>query len=436
LEALTIHGVARRLCLFLGLLLPALIAAISVPSASAAPAVEIWIAPRTDGLSGKGTPSDPFDGSTSAKFDALMSNVPAGAAIHLMEGTFLTHGIVPKSEWKLYLTNQTTLRLDILASIPGQKWAIIPGAAKPVSNILIEGGVWDCNLQNQKIPLAAQAISFVTDRGNVTIRNLKVINWGSTFPKAECFAVSVFNVGSTASIARNIVFDGIEVTQPAPLVHRGTSTLIGAHGQGPVSPNALSNGWLQGVEIKNCYVHDIDLPLMTAAIGMGSWCQGVHIHHNRFERLGPRSDTLFGCYIDTGASEDLLIEENDFRGVSHGVFANLDAANPVQKWVVRKNLISINRNGSSGGIELRSRTASIHNVLIEENTVESLTGASLVANGILLRGVNGATIRDNVVNNVNASTDIILELGVTDCRVSNNRNRAGGLIEPKNRKPF
>src|SRR5262249_11461338 len=150
--------------------------------------------------------------------------------IHLLEGTFLTHGFVPKSGWRLYLTAATTLRLDVLAWIPGQKWSILTGAPKPVSNLYVEGGVWDCNLQNQKIALAAQAISFVSDQGNVTIKNIKVINWGSTFKDAECFAVSVFNVGSTGKIARNIVFEGVEITQPAALAHRGSSTLIGAHG--------------------------------------------------------------------------------------------------------------------------------------------------------------------------------------------------------------
>ena len=36
----------------------------------------VWIALRTDGLKGSGTASDPYDGSTAARFDARMSELP------------------------------------------------------------------------------------------------------------------------------------------------------------------------------------------------------------------------------------------------------------------------------------------------------------------------------------------------------------------------
>ena len=32
----------------------------------------VWIAARTDGIKGSGTASDPYDGSTAAKFDTRM----------------------------------------------------------------------------------------------------------------------------------------------------------------------------------------------------------------------------------------------------------------------------------------------------------------------------------------------------------------------------
>lgn len=36
---------------------------------------EIWIAYRTDGIAGSGTASDPYDGSSQAKFDAILSSL-------------------------------------------------------------------------------------------------------------------------------------------------------------------------------------------------------------------------------------------------------------------------------------------------------------------------------------------------------------------------
>jgi hypothetical protein len=399
---------------------------------------EVWIAARTDNVAGTGTLGNPYDGSAPSKFDAVMAAIPANSVIHICPGTFVTHGIIPKSGWQLYLTEKTTLRLDVLASIPGQKWAIFgAGSSSSVADIRIEGGVWDCNLQNQKIPLAAQAIAFIAGGGNVTIKNIKVINWGSTFAGAECFVVGVFNVGSTGEIARNVVLDGIEMTQPAPLTHRNSATLIGAHGEDPTNPKALSNGWIEKVEIKNCYVHDFDLPVMLASVGMGSWCRGVHIHHNRFENLGPKNNTLFGCYLDTGASEDVLVEENVFSGVVHSISAKLTTPDPVGNWVIRKNRISINRSYSSGGIELRGFNTTITNVLIERNVISSLNGKNLTAYGIVLGKVTGAILRHNVIDDINGSGHIVVENGVTEVQMFDNRKRDQTVIDarPQGQRP-
>ncbi len=38
--------------------------------------MNLWVAYRTDGVTGSGTQSDPFDGSTQAKFDGLMNAMP------------------------------------------------------------------------------------------------------------------------------------------------------------------------------------------------------------------------------------------------------------------------------------------------------------------------------------------------------------------------
>jgi hypothetical protein len=38
--------------------------------------MNLWVAYRTDGVASSGTQSDPFDGSTQTKFDALMNAMP------------------------------------------------------------------------------------------------------------------------------------------------------------------------------------------------------------------------------------------------------------------------------------------------------------------------------------------------------------------------
>src|SRR5690349_22696687 len=55
---------------------------------------DVWVAWRTDGVKGSGTANDPYDGSTQAKFDAVMILFAAQSkvTVHLGPGTFETNG--------------------------------------------------------------------------------------------------------------------------------------------------------------------------------------------------------------------------------------------------------------------------------------------------------------------------------------------------------
>ena len=64
----------------------------------------IWIAVRTDGQAGSGTESDPYDGSTMAKFDAIMgdnSKTSPYTTIHLGPGTFRSSASDQNNKWKV-----------------------------------------------------------------------------------------------------------------------------------------------------------------------------------------------------------------------------------------------------------------------------------------------------------------------------------------------
>ncbi len=65
---------------------------VSSPTPRPTPAQSVWIAIRTDGLAGSGTQSDPYDGSTREKFDAVMSNLQGltNLGVNLGPGTFRT----------------------------------------------------------------------------------------------------------------------------------------------------------------------------------------------------------------------------------------------------------------------------------------------------------------------------------------------------------
>jgi hypothetical protein len=57
--------------------------------------ITIYIAPRTDGKPGNGTPSDPFNVSSAAKFDALIQRFSRDAAIYYAPGVYYTEGWQP-----------------------------------------------------------------------------------------------------------------------------------------------------------------------------------------------------------------------------------------------------------------------------------------------------------------------------------------------------
>ncbi len=54
--------------------------------------IDVWVATRADGVAGTGTQTDPHDGSTLAKFDALMSGMAPNTCVHLGPGPFETAG--------------------------------------------------------------------------------------------------------------------------------------------------------------------------------------------------------------------------------------------------------------------------------------------------------------------------------------------------------
>src|SRR5438445_1951431 len=99
---------------------------------------EVWIAARTDGVGGSGSASDPYDGSTADRFDAIMSTkIPENMKINLGPGVFETRGgrsgysgWRPKNGWKIVGSGMglTTLKLVDASVRDGYYAAIITEA--------------------------------------------------------------------------------------------------------------------------------------------------------------------------------------------------------------------------------------------------------------------------------------------------------------------
>jgi hypothetical protein len=288
---------------------------------------DVYIAVRTDSKDGTGTSEDPYDGSTQVKFDAIMadsSKTPANANIYLCAGTFLTKGNVnytPRSGWKLHLTAQTTIKMDVLSSAdvtaangPNMFGRVTGGTL--VEDISVDGGTWDCNMQNQTHATSVAAIAMIAD--GFTVRNAKFINWGNT-ASPELFVVGAFSNGTSYARIhkKGVLIENCEWTQPAAVTNNGTITLLNAAGgQNVITTGSLSYGWFGGVTVRNNYFHDIaDANASNIdCVNLGGWVEGYHCHNNRFMNI-TGSNARLGYYWDTGSGTDIKLENDEFVNV-------------------------------------------------------------------------------------------------------------------------
>ena len=124
------------------------------PTPGYTPAREIWIAVRTDGLPGLGTQANPYDGSTQAKFDALMRSFQGtpNLVINLAAGTFktniLTRTWAPKSGWVIQGAGMYKTTIQAVGSVAGTCYNIhVLWSPYNVStdNVVLRDFTVDCN---------------------------------------------------------------------------------------------------------------------------------------------------------------------------------------------------------------------------------------------------------------------------------------------------
>lgn len=129
-----------------------------------APTREIWIAPRTDGVTGSGTLSNPYDVSTSAKLHTLLEarDTTSPLIVHWLPGTYHTlFGIAMYDGWKFIGSgqNETLVEFDgnqtprttannpaILSNGVISAWrADTPDTPTYASNMRVSDMTIDCN---------------------------------------------------------------------------------------------------------------------------------------------------------------------------------------------------------------------------------------------------------------------------------------------------
>jgi hypothetical protein len=170
-------------------------------AATAVANTDIYLAIRTDGRLGSGTPADPFDASASAKFDALLARFTANTTFHYAPGTYPTTGwhyrrVRTASPGCIHLgagTDQTIIQLVGAAALPD---GVIFGTDydQTCDGFQLQNLTLDVNASHNPMWSGSTgAFGAVNLQGNnVLISGCKIINFGTSRRGCECFPVFIY----------------------------------------------------------------------------------------------------------------------------------------------------------------------------------------------------------------------------------------------------
>ena len=226
------------------------------------PAQEVWIAVRTDGEAGTGRRSDPFNGGTREKLDALLPTIAPGSSIHFEAGTYVTGGIQAKEGWRMCGQGKDATTIKLAAgTLPGTP----PGHGRAVifeydfqgflRYFELSDLTLDCNREQQ--PAFQQSLSgYWLEAWGIAAKSAKITNvraLGTWANPGEGFPCRVYHDGS------NDPADRIEIVGCENLHPMGYLTAISVFDQ--------SGGAVSGA-IRRCLVTDHK---DGSAFGAGGW---------------------------------------------------------------------------------------------------------------------------------------------------------------------
>jgi hypothetical protein len=368
------------------------------PTPRPTPKQNVWIAIRTDGLPGSGTQSDPYDGSTMAKFDALMKSFQytPNLGIHLGAGLFRTAAARPwhvNSGWLIVGAGMdaTTVQLGGNASTISGSTCIQSDATVAANYVTISDLTLDCNWAelSATAPIGAGgeknfAANAVTIGGsNNLVERVRSINsYGSSANSREMFAIGLTSPGSANGT--NNVIDSCRAEQPqgnygSPFALAGripylivnskvtSSTAVGVNNGGLT---VFTSGGVNLTNVQNC-----------------------QIDGNTF------IDCQSASYQDSGSCDGLQVTNNTvIRGWEGVGLAN--QVLPKQNITISGNNFSIqNRVPRGGSFGIVAPFAAVTNLTITNNTITFDTSGQgmLQFYGILTPSLNTATISNNTI---------------------------------------
>lgn len=285
--------------------------------------MDVWVANRTDGVSGTGTQNDPFDGSSQVKFDAVMNAIGSFTCVHLGPGTFQTKGYndatggawQPRAGTKIVGSgvDVTVLQLATSSTNNTNYYAIghaLSSGGQPNSLDLFEVSdlTIDCNFS--AFAATSVACGAVRVLGNhARIRRLKLINWGSNNAR-PCFVASAITATDLTWVEDCGIEDCIAVYPASGGGNTGPVTVF--HAGAIESPQSVPQNYGVAPYIRNCFVDASPSTLEIRALSM-AWCKAGIIEGNQVHNL------TYGVFQQPTSTQDLVIRNNWFKNVSKGV---------------------------------------------------------------------------------------------------------------------
>ena len=395
------------------------------PTPQPTPTREVWIAVRTDGVAGSGTQLDPFDGSTMAKFDALMSSISPSTEIHLGPGTFRTSVTKPwwiRSVWVIAGAGMYDTTVQLGGNVSGMHYGISCLTSNPnvaTDNVVVRDLTCDANWAE---------LSTTADNGAGGEKNIKTgaINlWGSNNLIERVRSINTY--GSWANEQEQFAF-----FLCGPRSADGTNNVIqfcraelpnGNYG----NPFALA-GWVWGNQhlITNSKVVSCTAVGVNDGLAHGFTTGGVNLANVKDCQIDGNTftDCYGAAYIDTGSVDGLSVTNNTVVRGWEGV-GLASSTLPKQNITISENNLSIqNRIPGGGSYGIVVGYGATTNLTINNNTItfDNSGGGLQQFWGIAASLLTNATISNNIVG---PSINQVSGTGVT---MFNNRHPDGTLV--------
>lgn len=388
-----------------------------IPPTQTGLTAEVWIAKRTDGLSGTGTIQDPLDGSTAAKIDAILATLPTIAKIHLGPSTvgspFQINSITNYKRWQLQGAGREityVLMVGALTDIGGGKHdgiAISTAYNYDGSDAMVSDLTLDLNSSYYatlygNVTFRINGINLGGGK-NPTIRNVHLLHGHSDVGTAEFFGLVVgsWYDGANWQPAYNALIEGCLVDQPYALTFG--SAIDTFHGASVTGANAsLGSGTLRG----------------NTVIGWGPASAYGFVGSNTTIEDNTALSCLSFLYADTGTPNDHLLVRGNHANIGgagdQGTGANLGAF--VQF--------------SSGGV------TTFKNVTVEDNDINLWlsSGSTYPTVGLFqLQYVTNLIARGNNISldarsNTNTYSQWRMTSNVTGAKIYGNTYEKPGLV--------